>query len=165
MYIASWKAEPYFESFTNEEVLSHLVYNKDFLYVLIEESTNKLIGFVGGRPIAYNCNFFLNEAENPIDIDKGFYIDELGIEQSHKKNGWGLMLMQFLICSATEKGFHHFVLRTHATHSNPAIGLYYKLGFKPRTTQSGNVHGVIVDQQRIGHHPDRDFRIYFYKEY
>lgn len=73
--------------------------------------------------------------------------------------------MQFLICSAREKGFTQFVLRTHSNHSNPAISLYYKLGMKPQKTKSGEVHGVDTEQMKLSGEVEKDFRIYFYKIY
>jgi len=165
LYIETWKSAPYFEQFTKEEIVKHLDSNKGFLYLLIEVNTDKLIGFVGGRPISYKCDFFLNDAVKPINMAKGFYIDELGVEESHKKNGWGFMLMQFLICSASAKGYNQFVLRTHSNHTNPAIGLYYKLGMKPQKTASGKVHGVDTEQMRTNGKIEKDFRVYFYKTY
>lgn len=165
LYIATWKVEPYGEKFTREEITTSLESNKDFLYLLIEEKSNKLIGFVGGRPISHECDFFINEASPPIEMEKGFYISELGVDEAHKRYGWGQMLTAFLISSAREKGFSQFVLRTHADHSNPAIGLYYKLGMKPRKTKEGKVHGVETTQSRIDERPEQDFRIYFYKTF
>ena len=165
LYIATWKVEPYGELFVAEEVIDHLESNRDFLYLLIEEESDKLIGFVGGRPISHKCDFFINEAIPPVDMEKAFYIDELGIEESHKMRGWGQMLMGFIISNAREAGFSQFVLRTHADDSNPAIRLYYKLGMKPRETKEGKVHGVETTQRRINDRPETDFRIYFYKTY
>lgn len=165
LYIATWKEPPYLEFFTSEEIIKHLGSNKDFLYLLIEEATDKAIGFVGGRPIAHKCDFFINDSVKPIDISKGFYIAELVVEETHKKHGWGYMLMQFLICNAREKGFNQFVLRTHSNHSNPAIGLYYKSGMKPQKMATGEVHGVDTEQRRITGKVEKDFRIYFYKTY
>ena len=75
------------------------------------------------------------------------------------------MLMQFLICSVLERGFSQFVLRTHTSHSNPAIGLYYKLGMKLQKDGLGNVHGIDTGQMRINGKVESDFRIYFYKIY
>lgn len=163
LYIQTWKSAPYLEVFTKEEIINHLDSNKGFLYLLVENSSNRLIGFVGGRPISHKCDFFKNEAVNPINISKGFYIDELGVEELHRKSGWGTMLMEFLICSASEKGFNQFVLRTHSNHSNPAISLYYKLGMKPQKIASGEVHGVDTQQMRTSGQVEKDFRIYFYK--
>jgi ribosomal protein S18 acetylase RimI-like enzyme len=165
LYIATWRVEPYGEAFTSEEIMNHLGSNEGFLYLLIEEESDKVIGFVGGRAISHECDFFINEASLPIDIEKGFYVDELGIEETHKMYGWGQLLMSFLISSAREKGFSEFVLRTHADHSNPAIGLYYKLGMKPRRTNADKVHGVETTQRRIDGRPETDFRIYFYKTF
>lgn len=162
LYIATWKIEPYGELFTEEKILKHLNYNLDFLYLLIQEEKN-VIGFVGGRPISDYCEFFINEACPPIEMKKGFYIDELGIEASHKRHGWGQTLMEFLFSCARESGFTEFVLRTHADPSNPAIKLYDKLGMKPRKTKFGKVHGVDTPQTRIDSRPEEDFRIYFYK--
>ena len=165
LYIATWKVEPYGEAFTSEEIVNHLGSNKDFLYLLVEKGSDKVIGFVGGRPVSHECDFFVNEASPPLEIDKAFYIDELGVDETHKLCGWGLMLMSFLISSARKKGFSQFVLRTHADHSNPAIGLYYKLGMKPRRTKADKVHGVETTQRRIDGRPETDFRIYFYKSF
>jgi ribosomal protein S18 acetylase RimI-like enzyme len=162
LYIKTWKVEPYGEKFTSKEIVRHMTGNKDFLFLLIEEESDRIIGFVGGRPISRECGFFKNDAIPPVVT---FYIDELGIEKTHKRLGWGEVLMRFLIATAREAGFSQFVLRTHRDHSNPAIGLYYKLGMKPRITKSGKVHGVWTQQRRIDGRSKQDFRIYFYQTF
>lgn len=165
LYIKTWKVEPYGELFTPEEIVNHLGSNQDFLYLLIEGENGNLVGFVGGRPISQDCDFFVNEALPPIEPRKAFYIDELGVEETHKMYGWGKMLMTFLIACAREKGFSEFVLRTHGDPGNPAIKLYEKLGMKQRTTKEGKVHGVETSQRRIDGRPEQDFRPYFYKTF
>jgi ribosomal protein S18 acetylase RimI-like enzyme len=163
LYIDTWKAEPYGELFKCDEIISHIIKNKDYLYLLIEETKDKVIGFVGGRPILCDCSFFTNETG--IDMNNAFYIDELGIDERHKNLGWGQTLMHYIISSARENNFNLFVLRTHASEINPAIKLYKKLGFITKKNKNGKVHGVYTEQRRIDNRPPKDFRIYFYKDY
>lgn len=165
LYIKTWEVEPYGEVLTHQETISSLEINKGFLYLLVEEKNDKVIGFVGGRPLSKCRDFFKNDAVPKVEIEKGFYIGDLGVDEAHKRSGWGQVLMSFLISIAREKGFSQFVLRTHADDSNPAIGLYYKLGMKPRMTTEGRVHGVEATQSRIDGRPEKDFRTYFYKTY
>jgi ribosomal protein S18 acetylase RimI-like enzyme len=161
LYITTWKIEPYGERFSREEIVAHLVKNRDYLYLLIEEETDLVKGFVGGRPILSECQFFINETG--IDMNKAFYIDELGVDEKHKKLGWGAILTHYIISCAREDNFNQFVLRTHSSESNPAIKLYQKLGFITKLDKQGIVHGVETQQTRVDDRPDKDFRYYLYQ--
>jgi ribosomal protein S18 acetylase RimI-like enzyme len=160
LYIETWKAEPYGELFTNDEIVDHMVKNSRYHYLLVEEETDTLLGFVAGRPLVNDCPFFLNETN--IDLTNTFYIDELGVLDAHRKRGWAQTLMRYLMSCAREQGFEQFVLRTHSGESNPALKLYDRLGFKTRPTSSGEIHGVATQQTRIDSRPQSDLRIYFY---
>jgi ribosomal protein S18 acetylase RimI-like enzyme len=165
LYISTWQVEPYGELFTPDEALKSLEKNNGASYLLVEEKTDKVIGFVAGRPIKQKCSFFSNDAIPLIDINKAFYISQLGVAKEHKKHGWGQTLILFLISNARENNFSEFILTTHANPSNPAIALYNKLGFSTRNTKDGKVHGREIEQNRIDSRPLKDFRIYFYKVY
>ncbi len=103
LYIDTWEVEPYGERFTPEEIVAHLIKNKDYLYLLIEEESNLVIGFVGGRPLSHECQFFINDTG--MDMSKAFYIDELGVDKKHKQRGWGEILTHYIICeSGVETG-------------------------------------------------------------
>ena len=93
LYIDTWEVGPYGERFTPEEIVAHLIKNKDYLYLLIEEESNLVIGFVGGRPLLHECQFFINETG--MDMSKAFYIDELGVDKKHKQRGWGEILTHY----------------------------------------------------------------------
>lgn len=162
LYRETWKVEPYGELFSDSEITESVDKNKSFLYLLINDNSDSVIGFVGGRAIS-DCSFFDNKPK--LDLQTVFYIDELGIEKEHKRLGWGATLTQFLINTARESGFSQFILRTHASHINPAISLYYKLGFKTMKTDTGDIYGIDTQQTRIDGRADTDFRIYFYKQY
>jgi ribosomal protein S18 acetylase RimI-like enzyme len=165
LYIKTWEVEPYGEALTHQETINSLEINKGFLYLLVEEKNDKVIGFIGGRSLSKCGAFFDNAALPKVEIEKGFYIGDLGVDDAHKRSGWGQVLMSFLISTAKEKGFSEFVLRTHAADSNPAIGLYNKLGMTRRRTEAGEVHGIETTQSRIDGRPEKDFRIYFYKTF
>lgn len=163
LYITTWMIEPYGELFTQEGIVAHLVKNKDYLYLLIEEESDQVIGFIGGRPVLHECQFFINETG--IDMSKTFYIDELGLDEKHKRRGWGEMLTHYIISCARENDFNQFVLRTHGSESNPAIKLYEKLGFTTRVGKDGKVHSVETEEKRIDDRPEKDLRPYYYKSY
>ena len=163
LYIKTWKEEPYGELFTKEEVGNHLEYNLGYLYLLLHD--DNVIGFIGGRPLTKNCSFFDNQASTPIDLESGFYIDELGLDIPNRNHGWGRILTSFLISAARQDGYSEFVLRTHSIESNPALGLYQRLGMQTRTTNNGEIHQVLTEQKRIDNRAAGDSRIYFYKTY
>jgi len=163
LYISTWKVEPYGELFNSQEIINHLFVNKDYLFLLIKEDSDKIIGFVGGRPLQYECPFFINDTN--IDVNITFYIGELGVDEKHKKFGWGQMLMHHLISCARENNFNQFVLRTHSSETNPAIKLYQKLGFNTKIDKNGKIHGIDTVQKRIDDRSEMDFRLYFYKTY
>lgn len=160
LYIETWEAEPYGELFTKDEIVEHLVKNSGYHYLLIEDETDTLVGFVAGRPLLNDCPFFLNESN--VDLKSTFYIDELGVLDAHRKRGWAQTLMRFLMSCAREQGFEQFVLRTHSSEFNPALKLYGKLGFKTKMTLSGEIHGIATRKTRIDSRPETDLRIYFY---
>lgn len=160
MYIETWKVEPYGELFTKDEIVAHLVKNSGHHYLLVEEETDSLLGFVAGRPLLSDCPFFLNACN--VDLKTTFYIDELGVRDAHKKRGWAQALMRYVMSCAREQGFKQFVLRTHSSESNPALKLYDRLGFRTKMTSSGEIHGAATRQTRIDSRPETDLRIYFY---
>lgn len=160
LYIETWKSEPYGELFTQKEIVEHLVTNNGYHYLLMEEETDTVVGFVAGRPLLNDCPFFLNESN--VDPMTTFYIDELGVLDAHRKRGWAQTLMRYLMSCAREQGFKQFVLRTHSSESNPALKLYDRLGFKTKMTSSGEIHRVATQQTRIDSRPETDLRIYFY---
>jgi ribosomal protein S18 acetylase RimI-like enzyme len=165
LYIATWQDEPYREWFTSEEVLANAELNRELLYLLLDEA-GLVAGFVGGRPLTQCEDFFVNACVPPIDLEKGFYIDELGVARGHRKAGIGAQLTEHLIEVARSRQFNQFVLRTHQSPDNPAKRLYERLGFQPRLTAAGTVHGVNTTQTRIdANTPPTDFRIYYYKVY
>lgn len=165
LYQATWQAEPYGESFTAEEITRHLSVNEGFLYLLIrgEHDEDVVVGFVGGRPLAHECNFFDNAAEPSVEVASGFYIDELGVHEELRRHGFGGSLTLFLMSVARSRGFNAFVLRTHAAKDNPASRLYSRLGFATRRTAAGELHGVDTKQRRVDDRDEVDRRIYYYK--
>jgi len=165
LFSATWMGEPYGEIFTEEEILKSLNENKNFLYILLGNENDEIMGFVGGRPLADNCSFFLNESITPISFQSAFYISELVVAEKQRRCGWAHPLTLFLVSAARVQGYNQFVLRTHSDPNNPAQRLYRKLGFETRNILDGNLHGIITEQSRIDSRPTSDFRIYFYKEY
>ena len=164
LYIDTWKAEPYGEKFIKENISNHLVKNSGYLFLLVEK--NEVIGFVGGRPLNHFCDFYNDEQLiKKVNTEKAFYIDELGVKIEFRKLGLGTLLTNFLISNARSKGYNEFVLRTHRSYSNPALKLYFNLGFNPRTLQNGEAHLVDTLQTRIDDRPDIDSRVYFYRTY
>jgi ribosomal protein S18 acetylase RimI-like enzyme len=165
LYIATWQEAPYRERFTPDEVNESLTRDEGFVYVLIDDR-NDVIGFVSGRPLARDCEFFDDGCVPPVNRDVAFYIDALGIDKARRESGFGVTLMHFLMSVARDAQFSQFVLRTHASASNPATPLYERLGFERRRTTGGRGqdHGVDTRQTRIDRDtPETDFRFYYYK--
>lgn len=163
LYITTWEAAPYRELFAPEQVDESLSRDEGFVYILIDDP-NEVVGFVSGRPLARDCDFFDHGCIPPIDRERAFYIDALGIDKARRESGFGQTLMHFLISAARDARFSQFVLRTHASVPNPAIALYERLGFERRRTADWQDHGVNTHQARIDRDtPEMDFRIYYYK--
>jgi len=161
LYIDTWQRNPYRELFTRDEVLASVEINRQFLYLLVDGGA--VLGFVGGRPLS-QCDFFDYACVPPVDSEKGFYIDELGVDFAHRKSGFGQKLTEYLIEVARLKEFNQFVLRTHQSPENPAARFYERLGFETRLNMDGQVHGIDTQHRRVDTAtPEVDFRVYYYK--
>ncbi|MBK8965286.1 MAG: GNAT family N-acetyltransferase [Lewinellaceae bacterium] len=137
--------------------------NNDFLFLLVEESASNLIGFVAGRAVSnYEEK---DKLPSKISLEKGFYISELGVAESHKKNGWGCKLVNFLINTALLNGFSQFVLVTHDAINNPAKKLYAKLSMQILKNDEEKLFYREVQQKRIDNRPETDYRPYYYKSF
>ena len=159
LYISTWREEPYGEDFAENEVHRQIA-NGDQIHLLVNDCS--LIGFVGGRPLEQNCDFYQEPEELRVKTQDFFYISELTVSRDQRSLGFGNLLMQFISSAARAQGFCHFLLRTHASLANPAVPLYYKLGMSPLTRESGDVHSVSVEQKRIDDRPETDSRVYYY---
>ena len=138
LYCRIWAEEPW-----NEPDWKETVVKKDFLDQLkkrgaiaflatqIENSTT--IGFSWGYKVSPDDLEKISGNKKFYDIleNKGpaFYIDELGVEKEHRKNGIGYMLSNLIIESAKEEGSRVITLRTDQK-AIPAKKLYQNIGFE-----------------------------------
>ena len=65
-----------------------------------------------------------------------FYIDEIGVEQKHRKRGIGGKITKDIISQTSKKGINCWCLRTHI-EAKPAHKLYGHLGFKDLKIKDG----------------------------
>lgn len=160
LYIETWKSEPYGELFCREDVLNQLSHG-DQVFLLLNDAD--LVGFVGGRPLGRNCDFFRNEGRETLSVDNTFYISELSVKQEFRRFGFGYMLMRLAFSEAKLSGYSSFLLRTHACADNPAKSLYRKLGMNPQRNLADEILSIPVDQERIDDRPRVDERVYYLK--
>lgn len=132
-YCGIWREPPWLEEWGEGEVIADLTDLCDHDGILlIAETGDQIVGLTAGLPISREQLYaksgtkfggFFKQGGQP-----AFYIAELATAPEHRGKGIGRMLTLALCEQAHDRGFDHFVLRTHVD-AGPARRLYRKLGF------------------------------------
>lgn len=134
-YQEAFGGPPYFETYSTEEVMEEvwLPHVKDGIIVLALDD-ECVVGFGCAMPVLKlppKVKEFLmlhqGEGSFPVDLDRAWYMSELGVVTSHRQRGIGYSLVKHRLLTIDHRGDTHYVFRTAAEGSN-SIHLYRKIG-------------------------------------
>ncbi len=153
VYKEAFGGPPYFETYTDEDICSH-VWEPHISECVIVAEAPEVVGLSCCHailaPTEPNIRDFLLTQELPFDPHEGIYMSELAVRSEERRNGLGLALVQARFVWAKKRGFRFYLMRTAASGSNSAR-LYRRLGAK-QTSFMQNVSGndiVTASTERI----------------
>ncbi len=126
---------PYFESYQPDEVRDDIwkPHLKNGL-VIVACDSDQVVGFGCALPVVAAskevCGYLTEQHASgvlPIPPDQLWYMSEVGVIESHRRNGIGTELINHRLKLITERGGSHFVMRTAAVGSN-SESLYMRAG-------------------------------------
>lgn len=103
----------------------------DILRTLFEEPrrAEAAIGYVGGEPAGIVVFF---HTYSTFVGRPGIYLEDIYVEEPHRGQGLGRILMQYVAQIAVERGCARFEWAV-LDWNQPAIGFYEKLGARPQS--------------------------------
>lgn len=132
-YKEAFGGPPYGESYTTDEVIDdvwtpHLQDGVTFLAI----DSSKVVGFGCATPVTkaeHDVQKYLSEHATSFDFDteKAWYMSELGVLESHRRQRIGISLVKHRLEAITAIGDTDYVFRTAAEGSN-SIDLYKNIG-------------------------------------
>jgi diaminopimelate epimerase/GNAT superfamily N-acetyltransferase len=134
-YQEAFGGAPYFEHYTSEQVLEDVwqPHLHDGIVNLALDTEGQVIGFGCALPLAKSPveirEFLKAQQQNgtfPVDLDKVWYMSELGVLEAYRRRGIGYSLVKHRLRLISQLGGTHYVFRTAAQGSN-SIHLYRKL--------------------------------------
>lgn len=134
-YQEAFGGPPYFETYSTKEVMEKvwLPHVKDGTVVLALDN-ERVVGFgcampVLKSPLEVKEFLILHQGGDsfPVDLDRAWYMSELGVVTSHRQRGIGYALVKHRLLTIDHRGDTHYVFRTAAEGSN-SIHLYRKIG-------------------------------------
>ncbi len=159
LYIGIFSEYPFFEKFSEKEVLDMFnSYSKSDSCLYCATQENLLIGFGAGIPLK-NCSVdFKNIVKNHLNIEDCYYNADIAVLNNYRKHGIGTNLIEMRIKEATERGFKFMVMRT-AKKGSFSKSIYQKHGFSILNETQ------LIKQSRIDNtKPDIDERIILWKK-
>lgn len=135
VYKEAFGGPPYYEVYTDDEVLNTIwePHLSEGIIVLACES-NSVVGFGCAKPLLKSPNDvqdFLRkkklDGDFPIELSDAWYMSEVGVRNTHRRQGIGLQLIGKRLVRILELRGHYYVMRTAAENSN-SINLYKKIG-------------------------------------
>jgi len=134
-YQEAFSGPPYFETYSFQQVLEEVWYPhiRDGIVVLALDG-EQVIGFGCAMPVLKSPPeikeyLALHQGEGgfPTELNRAWYMSELGVVESHRRHGVGYALVKHRLHRIVQRGDTHYVFRTAAEGSN-SIHLYRKLG-------------------------------------
>lgn len=133
-YKEAFAGPPYFEHYAEAEVLEEVWYphRRDGIVILAHDDL-QVVGFGCAVPVLKapaDVQEFLDVHEDdtfPAELDRTWYMSELGVLESHRRRGIGYELVRQRMLAINKRGDTHYVFRTAAEGSN-SIHLYQKIG-------------------------------------
>lgn len=155
LYKDIFKEEPYFESFSDEEVIGYFKKYIEQGTVLIARSEQGIVGFSAILPLNTQQEIFDLTNQFGINSENCQYIAELGAKKDNRRKLIGQGLIEELLMTLPEN-VETLIRTTKANES--AIALYEKLGFS-------RIQGMeqVIKQKRIGEVNLEDQRIFLIK--
>lgn len=167
LYKEAFGGPPYYETYTDEEVLSdawhpHL---KDGV-IILAVSSDLVVGFGCAKPVTSSpddVRDFLREKQRdgylPVDSSAMWYMSELGVRIDHRGRGLGYALVKQRLLRIQSLGGTHYVMRTAAEGSN-SFRLYKNIG----ALEIPGLQNVAESAQVQLNKSQSDSRIYLYGE-
>ena len=123
---------PYFESYTDSEVMSKIVMPHINHWLAVAELDGVIIGMVAARPTTAPESeeelSYLVDQNLPFDLDRSVFCSELAVDPKVRKGGLGSKLTAATLAWGVSEGFDTFICRTDADGSN-SIRLLERIGW------------------------------------
>lgn len=134
-YKEAFGGPPYYEKYTDNDVID-TIWNPHLLkgIIILACEDNAVVGFGCAKPLLNSpsdVQEFLQEkrlsGDFPIEFSDVWYMSEVGVRNTHRRQGIGLQLIGKRLARILELQGRYYVMRTAANNSN-SIGLYKKIG-------------------------------------
>lgn len=171
-FVAAYKeafgGPPYFESYSDEEVLQEvwLPHRSDGIIVLALANYSDVVGFGCSKPVrssSQEIRDFLESSEQqgllPFPSVNAWYMSELGVLDSYRGRKIGYALTAQRLSAISQLGDTHYVMRTAAEGSN-SLHLYERIG---SAVIPGRQNIADSNQVQVNHSQSLE-RVYCYGE-
>lgn len=163
-YKQAFGGPPYYEHYTDEQVLAHVWYpHVEEGIIILALDNEQVVGFGCAQPVMKapdEIRLFLGESEHfSAEPEKTWYMSELGVVESHRNRGIGYQLVRHRMISISHRAGTHYAFRTAAEGSN-SIHLYRRIGAQeiPELQDVADTEQVLVNEsnstQRVYLHGD-----------
>ena len=139
LYKEAFGGPPYFETYSDKEVIDEIWtphIERGVVVLAYDDDNGAIIGFGCAIPLIHaptDVQDFLKSSWMQGDLPeellptKTWYMSELGVATTHRKQGVAYKLVRDRLISASHSGANHYVMRTAATQSN-SRHLYERAG-------------------------------------
>lgn len=131
VYQEAFAGPPYFETFSDEEVID--VWNKHIPHCLmVAEYKGLVVGLSCCTPLLCDAQpsvkqFLMSQQSLPFDPAQTIYMSEVAVLSEHRKQGLGRKLIEARLEWGDVHGFRFYIMRTADRGSNSAR-LYCRMG-------------------------------------
>lgn len=124
---------PYFESYTDSEVMSKIVLPHINHWLAVAELDGVVIGMIAARATTSpeseeECGYLMQQ-NLPFDLETSVYCSELAVDPNVRKGGLGSKLTAATLAWGVSEGFETFICRTDSDGSN-SIRLLERIGWQ-----------------------------------
>ncbi len=164
VYREAFAGEPWYETYTDEEVLAD-VWDEhiDSGVIILAFDGERVVGLGCAQPLtkaSSNVQEFLASATSFVaDPANTWYMSELAVDGDYRRHGIGKQLVRHRLITASHRGGTHFTFRT-AIHGSNSLRLYRELGAHELAERQDMSH----DQQVVVNGSHSTERVYMHGE-
>ena len=102
-----------------------------FLYTRFDEENSEIIvAAIQDEIVGFDVVQYIVRAESPFSKERRYlHIEELGVDESHRRKGIAAAIMDFIKENAKKRGFHRMELDVWEFNDG-ALAFYESIGFK-----------------------------------